>query len=98
MFQQSITDKMPKKDTPGNHFKEIRAINETIEDMKAVGGYVPHAKMDRMKSLLLDHFGPREEGDGKGDLDPETTRVMVFCSFRDCVEEIVVRMFCPFVF
>ncbi|CDZ98028.1 DEAD-box like helicase [Phaffia rhodozyma] len=92
MFQRTIADKIPKKDTPASNSKELRAIGAAIEEMKVEGGYVPHAKMDRLKSLLLDHFAPREPGDGKGDLNPDTTRVMVFCMYRDCVEEIVTML------
>ena len=92
MFQTSLKSITTKTDTEKSKAanKELRAIDAAIEQMKTVGGYVPHAKMDRLKSLLFDHFKPREEGDNRGDLEVETTRVMVFVSFRACLEEIVV--------
>lgn len=82
---------MTKKDSKTSLNKEIKAIKDAVDEMKGHGGYVPHAKMDHLRGLLLDHFAEREDGDGKGDLVPGETRVMVFCQFRDCVGEIVVR-------
>lgn len=91
MFQASLAGQQTKKDSATSKNKELRAIDAAVERMRAEGGFVAHAKMDRLKGLLLEHFAPREDGDGRGDLDPDTTRVMVFCSFRACLEEIVVR-------
>lgn len=95
MFQKSLKSQTTKKDTTKSKDtnKDLREIDAAIERMKTVGGYVPHAKMDRLKGLLFDHFKPREEGDNRGDLEVETTRVMVFVSFRDCLDEIVVGFF-----
>ncbi|KAL7409448.1 P-loop containing nucleoside triphosphate hydrolase protein, partial [Mrakia frigida] len=89
MFSSSLTNALTKKDSATSKNKQINEILRTVEDMKTVGGFVAHAKMDRTKGLLLEHFAEREEGDGKGDLDPASTRVMVFCSFRECVNELV---------
>lgn len=90
MFMNSLETLMTKKDSKTSKNKEIKAISDAVEEMRAVGGFVPHAKMDRLKSLLLEHFAEREDGDGRGDVVPSETRVMVFCMFRDCTEEIVV--------
>jgi ATP-dependent DNA helicase MPH1 len=43
-------------------------------------GYVSHPKMDALRSLLIEHFSSDETSD---------TRIMVFCSFRAVVEELV---------
>lgn len=90
MFQTALAKMETKKDSATSKNKELREINMTVERFKTQGGYVPHAKMDRLKGLLFEHFAPREPGDGRGDLNPETTRVMVFCSYRACLEEVVV--------
>lgn len=53
--------------------------------------FPPHPKMEKLKSLVLEHLVTRgAEGEGGGPSEPNpNTRVMVFVSFRDCVEEVV---------
>ena len=46
-------------------------------------GFVPHPKMDRLRTLVLEHFAGHEDATGG------STRVMVFCTLRNVVEEIV---------
>ena len=53
--------------------------------------FLPHPKMEKLKSLVLEHLltkGATDEGSGPPEPNPNT-RVMVFVSFRDCVEEVV---------
>lgn len=53
--------------------------------------FPPHPKMERLKSLVLEHLMRKGTTDGDGgsaEPNPDT-RVMVFVSFRDCVEEVV---------
>ena len=53
--------------------------------------FLPHPKMEKLKSLVLEHLLRKEttdEGGESAELNPDT-RVMVFVSFRDCVEEVV---------
>lgn len=60
-------------------------------------GLTSHPKMERLKMLLVQHFGKsmleKEEAEERGDVeaakDAESTRVMVFVSFRECVDEVV---------
>lgn len=80
-------------------FLNIRSRAPRHQDLKsqvlrlrtAFGSYPPHPKALLLRQMLLHHFAPRQEGDGKGDLNPETTRVMVFCSYREAIEDILVR-------
>ena len=60
------------------------------------GGFVTHPKMEKLKMLLIEHFAQKqfEKEDavannaiGAADLTGDS-RVMVFCSFRQCVEEV----------
>jgi ERCC4-related helicase len=94
MFLRCVEGVMTKEGSKAktSKNKEINEMKDAVAEMKAIGGYVPHAKMDHLKGLLLDHFSERAEGDGRGDVEPGETRVMVFCMFRECVEEIVVRL------
>lgn len=72
---------------------QIREIERELKRVQALPDYSPHPKMDLLKLLLIDHFTPGEEGDGK--YDPETSRVLVFCSFRTCIEELLVSLTSP---
>ena len=53
--------------------------------------FPPHPKMEKLKSLVLQHVLTRGvTGEDGGSSQPNPgTRVMVFVSFRDCVEEVV---------
>ncbi|KAG8902061.1 3'-5' DNA helicase [Tulasnella sp. 403] len=61
----------------------IKAVLKEFDDILSErNGKMPsHPKMDKLLGITLDYFGG---GDGDG-----TTRAMVFCTFRECVEEIV---------
>lgn len=56
-------------------------------------GFPLHPKMEKLKALLIDYFisvqAEEEEGVGANARSFDDTRVMVFVSFRHCVEEIV---------
>ena len=56
-----------------------------------ISGFPPHPKMEKLKSLVLERLltkGATGEEGGPSEPNPNT-RVMVFVSFRDCVEEVV---------
>ncbi|KAJ7071266.1 P-loop containing nucleoside triphosphate hydrolase protein [Mycena amicta] len=63
-------------------FKEIMKELDT----QRLRGFSLHPKMDALKRIIIDHFGQNlgEEGE-----EPEPTKVMVFLSFREGVEEVV---------
>ncbi|KZT41347.1 P-loop containing nucleoside triphosphate hydrolase protein [Sistotremastrum suecicum HHB10207 ss-3] len=58
-------------------------------------GPVIHPKMDKVKSLLIEHFAQAAMDDeeaassGRPSQSSENARIMVFASYRDCVDEIV---------
>ncbi|KAG6832231.1 hypothetical protein H0H92_004196 [Tricholoma furcatifolium] len=64
----------------------FQAVLRELEKQK-VCGFSPHPKMDRVRTLIIDHFAQRlpDEGDGPHD----ETRAMVFVTFREAVDEIV---------
>ena len=64
---------------------------ELILGFEKLDRFPPHPKMEKLKSLVLEHLltkGAGGEDDGSAEVN-RNTRVMVFVSFRDCVEEVV---------
>ncbi len=55
-------------------------------------GFAVHPKLEKVKTLVVNHFGQRLHNDGgsnAGEHSDEGTRAMVFVTFRDAVDEIV---------
>lgn len=70
--------------TRGEKYKELMLGLERLDH------FPPHPKMKKLKSLVLDHLwtkGATGEGGGTGEFNPNA-RVVVFVSYRDCVEEV----------
>lgn len=76
-----------KKPAQGKKLRDdpnFRAFMAEFERQHAQG-FTTHPKIDKLKLILIDHFGkkiPEEEGE-------DDTKVMVFSSFRGVVDEIV---------
>jgi ATP-dependent DNA helicase MPH1 len=72
----------------------IACIQE-IERQKAIKKTFPrHPKMERLRELAIQHFAGaelEEEAKAKPGSDPamSTTKMIVFCTYRECVDEIV---------
>ena len=89
MGEEKANSKKPPAITKDQKYKDlIRGLEIQKEKDRR---FPPHPKMERLKSLVLEHLmrkGTMDEDDGPA--GPNTgTRVMVFVSFRDCVEEVV---------
>lgn len=73
----------------------FKALMREIEGQKnRMQGFGPHPKMEKLKILLVQHFGTHidDARDGEVGDDTEmqsTTRAMVFVTNRGCVDEIV---------
>jgi ERCC4-related helicase len=66
----------------------FRDILKETSQLRARAGYVGHPKMEKLRSMCLEHFKNAEnEVDEYG--EKRETRVMIFCNFRAVVEEIV---------
>lgn len=65
----------------------FQAVMKEIE-MQRNRGFSTHPKMDMLKTLVVQHFAEKivDEGDRGAE---EDTRVMVFVTYRECVDEIV---------
>ena len=75
---------------------KIRAIVQELEQKKARSGcFPPHPKMDKLKLLLVEHFAQKKfdredaKTGGAAEVPSGDSRVMVFVSYRQCVDEIV---------
>ncbi|KAG6845650.1 hypothetical protein H0H87_005857 [Tephrocybe sp. NHM501043] len=64
----------------------FQAVLRELDNQKA-GGFSIHPKMDRLKTLIIEHFAQQLTEDD--DARPDETRVMVFVTFREAVDEIV---------
>ena len=62
---------------------KFRALMDEIE-LQYSRGFSLHPKMEKLKGLLIQHFGERMD-----DQEKEETRAMVFVTYRECVDEIV---------
>lgn len=64
----------------------FQAVLRELDNQKA-RGFSVHPKMDRLRSIIVDHFAQRlpVEDDAPND----ETKVMVFVTFREAVDEIV---------
>ena len=49
-------------------------------------GFVGHPKLEYLQSVVMNHF--LDAGEGRGESDPSSTRIMVFSHYRDSAEEI----------
>ncbi|KAJ6519582.1 hypothetical protein C8R45DRAFT_951979 [Mycena sanguinolenta] len=82
-------DEGGKKKTPKpNKFRDnphFQAVIKELEQQR-LRGFVAHPKMEKMNTLVIEHFGQKIGDDGQ---ETEQTRVMVFVSFREAVGEIV---------
>lgn len=80
--KKKTAPKKPNQLLANPDFKKL--MGELENQRTAHGGRFPsHPKVDKLLSVLLDHFSAAE---GSGNA---STRVMVFVTFRDCVDEIV---------
>lgn len=69
-----------------NH-RDFASIYRDTEDIINGRGFAGHPKMVKLAELVQEHF---EQAKKDGTLD--TTRIMVFCTFRQVVDEIVGRL------
>lgn len=67
---------------------QLQAVMNELERHKGTG-FPPHPKMDRLKAILYQHFIGDAAGDGQQE---HGSRVMVFATYRDTVNEIVETM------
>ena len=70
------------------------AFQALIEELRLQKsrGFAIHPKLEKLKTLVVQHFGQRLRDDGASNADERSdddTRAMVFVTFREAVDEIV---------
>jgi len=70
------------------------AFQALIEELRLQKsrGFAIHPKLEKLKTLVVQHFGQRLRDDGGSNADERSnddTRAMVFVTFREAVDEIV---------
>jgi ATP-dependent DNA helicase MPH1 len=70
------------------------AFQALIDELKLQKsrGFAIHPKLEKLKTLVVQHFGQRLRDDGgsnAGERSDEDTRTIVFVTFREAVDEIV---------
>lgn len=76
-----------KKGNPNKKYqdnKDFRAFMQEFELQRA-RGFTAHPKIEKLKTILIQHFASAIHDEGEDD----DTKVMVFSTYRDVVEEIV---------
>ncbi|KAJ7275284.1 hypothetical protein B0H12DRAFT_1086574 [Mycena haematopus] len=87
--KKADADEGGKKKTPKpNKFRENPQFQAVIKELETqrVRGFPIHPKMEKLNTLVVEHFGQKLGDDGQ---EAEQTRVMVFVTFREAVGEIV---------
>ncbi len=85
-----------QKENPNKSDPKMQAILQELEAQRtADGGFPIHPKMEKVKTLLIEHFAQKhfdkEDADANGqgaDISGDS-RVMLFSTYRQCVDEIV---------
>ncbi|CCJ28178.1 unnamed protein product [Pneumocystis jirovecii] len=62
--------------------ERIKQIVSLIEDMKSKPSFIGHPKLDKLRSLILNHFA-------NTDTKNEETRAMIFVEYRSSAEDII---------
>lgn len=92
---KSATAKKAKKNPKLGSDPAYQAIMKQLESQKTTPkGFPPHPKMTKLKMLVIQHFASRSADPEAPDspahgIGAEDTRVMIFVTFRNCLQEIV---------
>ena len=94
--ENEVTGKQTSSKSQASRFGKDPKLQAVLAEMekqlRRPEGFSPHPKMDKLKTLLIEHFAQKafdnEANDGGEQLDSDS-RVMVFTSFRSTVDLIV---------
>ncbi|GAA5911256.1 hypothetical protein JCM8208_004309 [Rhodotorula glutinis] len=67
----------------------FREVLRDTDALRSRAGYVGHPKMEKLRSMCIDHFTNAQDERDEYTGERRETRVMIFCNFRAVVEEIV---------
>ena len=85
-----------QKENPHKSDPKMQAVLQKLEEQKSgPDGFPVHPKMDKLKTLLIEHFAQKQfdkedaDANGHGADVSGDSRVMVFSTYRQSVDEIV---------
>ncbi|KAJ7139882.1 hypothetical protein C8R44DRAFT_765650 [Mycena epipterygia] len=86
--KEDDTEGGKKKSAKAKKLREDPLFQAVLKelDLQRLRGFAMHPKMERLKALVVQHFAERMGEDGQ---ETEETKVMVFVTFREAVDEIV---------
>jgi ERCC4-related helicase len=87
-FDKKLKDIEAEGPAPLKADPEFKRIVEETNQLRSHPHYIGHPKMEKLRSMCLNHFEATKD-DTQEDGTPRETRVMVFCNHRDVVGEIV---------
>jgi ATP-dependent DNA helicase MPH1 len=91
--KQSGSTSKPNKYEKDAKLQDI--VQELERQLHQPGGFTIHPKMDKMRTLLVEHFAQKKfdkedaQINGGGEHLSGDSRVMVFVSFRQSVDEVI---------
>ena len=95
----AVTGKATSSKAKASQFQKDPKLQAVIQELEAQknrpGGFSVHPKMDKMKTLLIEHFAQKKfdkddaVANGGGEDLSGDSRVMVFVSYRQCIEEVM---------
>ncbi|KAI0690699.1 hypothetical protein BC835DRAFT_1363433 [Cytidiella melzeri] len=98
----SETNATPGSKSKSNQYQKDTKLQVILQELEAQmnqpGGFSVHPKMDKMKTLLVEHFAQKKfdkedaQANGGGEDMSGDSRVMVFVSFRQCVDEVIAAL------
>ncbi|KAF8559410.1 P-loop containing nucleoside triphosphate hydrolase protein [Imleria badia] len=94
-LQDLVRDKegSDQKKKKASKLKSDPTLTKLLAELEAghkrPGGFGMHPKMETLKTLLVQHFGQRSFDGDEEEGGANSTRAMVFVTYRECVDEIV---------
>lgn len=95
----STTGKSTTSKAKANQFQKDPKLQAIIQELEAQknrpGGFSVHPKMEKMKTLLIEHFAQKQfdkdDADANGGNHTLTgdSRVMLFVTLRQCIDEVM---------
>ena len=95
----ATTGKQTGSKSKANQFQKDPKLQAVIQELEAQrnrpGGFSVHPKMDKMKTLLIEHFAQKHfddedaQANGSGETLTSDSRVMLFVSYRQCIDEVI---------
>jgi len=88
-FESNLKDLQANGSKKLVNSSEFKKIVSEVAAIRGREGYVGHPKMERLRTMCIEHFEAAKDEVDEYTGEKRETRVMIFCNFRAVVEEIV---------